>query len=721
MALTFDNCCTYTNFLAFDPQTGPQDRYNFSQRFFVLNICQISNADLVNNGPYYYSIKNLTTNTFLAQNALFPAPTVGASTCVYRAAGFPTQNVPTGNYEVSVWSGTNPGNVLTQVVNMPDPTALNDLTYTITPNTACSGSNGVITVSFTGTLPQYYSFNGSPAQLLNGVNPLILGSRPAGNNSLSFNYLIPFRCGTVTGSLGGATYTYPVVTNGVNQIGIVPTVTPEVCTNGAGSISLALNGGTPPYTYSWSGPGGYTSTNQDITGLSAGNYTVVVTDTTSCTGTALITVTDVPDANGCVAPVTCYKAVNCNPDCFGPAVYYFTDADLSPLLGYIINGLDVDGEAINPTDCWTIEETDPAESTPAGGFPCYVDLNIGTNALLIDCNVYINGISVYVGNPIQANTASFITEILNPGNITGTYTLSPGSNATSFSICAPDFSYAGDPIVVAYRWFDNLTKSYVSYSVTVAFDTGIPGTGCYNPSNFLGYNTAFSNCELCAPPVCPEEPPFVKIIPDPVKIYYQIAESKCDITATKQFATAYSNMLKKIKYGIADCCNGLNIAETWVNKQISNLQATIIPGYNCRTIPMDGCNWLPLQGCEILSTPSEGTSILARAGEDIVYAKLVMLQSNGLIYLNQPLVETTYQRAIGFTTMDVMINSTTRVLVNGMITNPAWSLVTGAIYFAAPNGGITTTVPTTGISQMVGIAVNATTLFVDIKQPNILC
>ncbi len=46
-----------------------------------------------------------------------------------------------------------------------------------------------------------------------------------------------------------------------------------------GSIDLTVSGdGLTPYTYQWSGPGGYVSSNEDITNLSAGWYKVTVTD-----------------------------------------------------------------------------------------------------------------------------------------------------------------------------------------------------------------------------------------------------------------------------------------------------------------------------------------------------------------------------------------------------------------------------------------------------------
>jgi hypothetical protein len=48
------------------------------------------------------------------------------------------------------------------------------------------------------------------------------------------------------------------------------------CTNGA--IDITVFGGTPPYTYSWTGPNGFTSALEDLTGLCSGTYNVTVTD-----------------------------------------------------------------------------------------------------------------------------------------------------------------------------------------------------------------------------------------------------------------------------------------------------------------------------------------------------------------------------------------------------------------------------------------------------------
>lgn len=45
-----------------------------------------------------------------------------------------------------------------------------------------------------------------------------------------------------------------------------------------GEIDLMVLGGAGPYDYSWIGPDGFTSTEEDLSGLAPGTYTVTVTD-----------------------------------------------------------------------------------------------------------------------------------------------------------------------------------------------------------------------------------------------------------------------------------------------------------------------------------------------------------------------------------------------------------------------------------------------------------
>ncbi|MDX9812771.1 MAG: SprB repeat-containing protein [Bacteroidales bacterium] len=45
-----------------------------------------------------------------------------------------------------------------------------------------------------------------------------------------------------------------------------------------GSIEITVGGGVAPYQFIWTGPGSFTSTDEDLAGLGAGTYTVTVTD-----------------------------------------------------------------------------------------------------------------------------------------------------------------------------------------------------------------------------------------------------------------------------------------------------------------------------------------------------------------------------------------------------------------------------------------------------------
>ncbi len=58
-----------------------------------------------------------------------------------------------------------------------------------------------------------------------------------------------------------------------------------------GTINVAMENGQPPYIYSWSGPGGFTSSDNNISGLGAGQYTLVITDANMCTAVEVFDVT----------------------------------------------------------------------------------------------------------------------------------------------------------------------------------------------------------------------------------------------------------------------------------------------------------------------------------------------------------------------------------------------------------------------------------------------
>lgn len=84
----------------------------------------------------------------------------------------------------------------------------------------------------------------------------------------------------------------------------------QVSCNGSadGSIDLSVNGGTASQTYSWSNG----ATTQDISGLTAGIYTVVVSDSLMCTDTIAFTLTAPSALSANVTASTNFNGYNVN-------------------------------------------------------------------------------------------------------------------------------------------------------------------------------------------------------------------------------------------------------------------------------------------------------------------------------------------------------------------------------------------------------------------------
>jgi len=65
------------------------------------------------------------------------------------------------------------------------------------------------------------------------------------------------------------------------------------CPRGSdGTIDLNATNTNGAVTYQWTGPAGFTASTEDLSGLAAGNYTVIVTDANACTETSTYSVVD---------------------------------------------------------------------------------------------------------------------------------------------------------------------------------------------------------------------------------------------------------------------------------------------------------------------------------------------------------------------------------------------------------------------------------------------
>ena len=78
-----------------------------------------------------------------------------------------------------------------------------------------------------------------------------------------------------------------LIVNLVNKVDVIcfGEATGEININTVGGRSIEITPGVYDYTYSWTGPDGYTSNLQNLSGLIAGTYNVTVTDKSNCTDT----------------------------------------------------------------------------------------------------------------------------------------------------------------------------------------------------------------------------------------------------------------------------------------------------------------------------------------------------------------------------------------------------------------------------------------------------
>lgn len=127
-------------------------------------------------------------------------------------------------------------------------------------------------------------------------------------------------------------------------------VTNVTCNGGNnGTINLTTTGGTSPFSYSWTGPNSYTSSSQNITGLKAGNYRVIVSTNGGCKDTAYATVTE-------PAPVVPSVSVVANPGnviCSGTSVTFTatpTNGGSTPSYQWKKNSSNVGTNSVTYTD-----------------------------------------------------------------------------------------------------------------------------------------------------------------------------------------------------------------------------------------------------------------------------------------------------------------------------------------------------------------------------------
>lgn len=295
-------------------------------------------------GPYTYnwmpgnlngaSQTNLTAGTYTV-TATDAASCTGTTTVTINSSGAVSLAISnqtnvacngqsTGSATVSASGGTAPYTYTWSPGNLNGATQSNLAagSYTVTASDAANcSSNVTVTITApsalttnTSTTPANCGIaNGSATvQAQGGTSPYTYAWSPSGGNAATANNLNSGAYTVLVTDASGCTKT-----NNVNvPANGGPTLTIANQTNvgcsGAptGSATITVQGGTAPYTYAWSPTGGNTAS---ASNLSAGTYTLSVTDASNCMVSISVTITAAngPSVSiGNVTNVSCQGANN---------------------------------------------------------------------------------------------------------------------------------------------------------------------------------------------------------------------------------------------------------------------------------------------------------------------------------------------------------------------------------------------------------------------------
>ncbi|MCC6727046.1 MAG: T9SS type A sorting domain-containing protein [Saprospiraceae bacterium] len=234
-------------------------------------------------GPWTYQLT--------ANGELFgPSQTSSVNSFTGNFGGPDTMVVCLANTSNAYCTGTVSGCVTANISELPT------CEISVTTDPDCDGfPNGTITLDCTGANgPVSYTWS-------NGETTPNLQNLTGGNYSVTVS------------NAEGCTRTYNTIVNyGVPLSANILLFDSISCFDQSGALVSLVGGGTPPYTYLWTGPNGFTYTANHPYIKLPGTYTLLVTDAVGCTAQTSITVQNTSDDCGTiVGNVTTESDGNC--------------------------------------------------------------------------------------------------------------------------------------------------------------------------------------------------------------------------------------------------------------------------------------------------------------------------------------------------------------------------------------------------------------------------
>ena len=293
-----------------------------------------------NTGATSGSLSNLSAGTYSVTITNSNGCTASASTTISSSTvninvTFNTTNAncgsSNGSATATVNGGTSPytynwsnGGTTAGISNVP----AGGYTLTVTDNSGCSVSNvatisnqGAPTVSITPTSPTCFGgSNGSATASASGGNPPYTYNWNTGGTNASINnvgagsYVVSVTDAQQCLAVQSVTLTNPA------QMNVNIATTPATCGTANGTAAATVTGGNGNYSFTWS-----TGTSQQaISNLAGGSYTVTVIDGSGCTAVSTTQISSQSGPTSVLSPTdgTCQIAAQINVTVLGGTAPY---------------------------------------------------------------------------------------------------------------------------------------------------------------------------------------------------------------------------------------------------------------------------------------------------------------------------------------------------------------------------------------------------------------
>lgn len=422
-------------------------------------------------------------------------------------------NLAPGTYSVTVTVST--GCTASATTTISGSASSVAVTFSITQANCGTSNGGAVATATGGTTP--YTYNWS-----NGGNTNSISNVPAGGYTL-----------TVSDASGCSVSNVANISNaGAPTVSISPT-SPTCYGGNNGSALAAATGGTTPYNYNWSSG----ATIATASNLSAGTYTVTVTDASTCLAVQSVTITNPAQVTVSIASTTatCGSAngtvTATGSGGSGSFVYTWSTGASQATVSSLAGG----SYTVTVTDSHGCSVASNAQVASVPGPTTSVGVTNGTCQVTASVNLTVNGgttpytyawsngastedlspvaagsytVTVTDANGCKSTNSASVTDA---SNITLTFSTQDPTSGNNGSITA---NPAGGTTPYTYNWSNGGNTATINnlaagtYTVTVTDQTGcikvasvsLIGTGINTVVNIASIkvfpNPAGSNCNI---------------------------------------------------------------------------------------------------------------------------------------------------------------------------------------------------------------------------------